>query len=642
MHETYVAGARRAPSDFQPMSVAATQHLIERTYRESGRFQWVRETVKNALEAGAARIEYGIEWQAVENKGVYRRTIIDNAKGMTALELKAFFNTFGGGGKPIGGVHENFGVGSKTSLLPWNRFGVVVVSKKRGEMAMIRVQQNSETGEYGLRVEEVYDDLENRRLEAVYQPFQDDELGCDWGQVFPEWVDDHGTAVILLGNGLEDDTVNGDPNRDEADITGISSYLNRRLWGIPEGVQITVDEVRHNDRRQWPLNREMAVDVTSKRRTNRRRIEGARYFIEYPRSTYEGGKITASGTVFLLDGTAVDWFLWDGIRPAVQSYAAVSGYVAALYRDELYDVSSNNFAYRAFGISESMVRQNLWLIVRPVELHDESGVGVYPRTDRNSLLLRGGPDAGKPLPYSDWGAEFADAMPPELLAAIVRARGSDAQEFTDEQWRERLAGRFGSRWRIPRLRARESGADTVDPSQAGTQSRRRIVAAVSGGSSGTSGGRGGDVLIGSRPGTISAARTTVAGGVPSFRPAPAADVGEHWLASWRPTYPGHPEGVVLINFQHPVLRAQVEYYQVQFAEHHADAVREEVIKAYGEIAAAKIAHSEHLRGLVPSDMIDDTMRSDEALTMALLGLMAEDAVISPRVGGRFGRRRQAA
>jgi hypothetical protein len=75
MHETYVAGARRAPSDFQPMSVAATQHLIERTYRESGRFQWVRETVKNALEAGAARIEYGIERQAVENKGVYRRTI---------------------------------------------------------------------------------------------------------------------------------------------------------------------------------------------------------------------------------------------------------------------------------------------------------------------------------------------------------------------------------------------------------------------------------------------------------------------------------------------------------------------------------------------------------------------------------------
>ena len=131
---------------------------------------------------------------------------------------------------------------------------------------------------------------------------------------------------------------------------------------------------------------------------------------------------------------------------------------------------------RINSISESMVRQNLWLIVRPVELHDESGVGVYPRTDRNSLLLRGGPDAGKPLPYSDWGAEFADAMPPELLAAIVRARGSDAQEFTDEQWRERLAGRFGSRWRIPRLRARESGADTVDPSQAGTQPRRRIVA----------------------------------------------------------------------------------------------------------------------------------------------------------------------
>jgi len=38
------------------------------------------------------------------------------------------------------------------------------------------------------------------------------------------------------------DTVVGDPNRgSEADIKGISTYLNRRMWEIPDGVEITVD-----------------------------------------------------------------------------------------------------------------------------------------------------------------------------------------------------------------------------------------------------------------------------------------------------------------------------------------------------------------------------------------------------------------
>src|SRR5262245_12025221 len=110
-----------------PMKTAETHHIIERTYREGSTFQWVREALVNALEADATRIEFGIEWQAVESKGVYRRRIADDGRGMTAEQLREFFNTFGGGGKPIGGVHENFGVGSKTSLLPWNPYGMVVI-----------------------------------------------------------------------------------------------------------------------------------------------------------------------------------------------------------------------------------------------------------------------------------------------------------------------------------------------------------------------------------------------------------------------------------------------------------------------------------------------------------------------------------
>src|SRR5262245_38495686 len=103
---------------FRQMKTDRLGPVVDRTYRDGGKHQWVRETVINAIEAGAARIEFGVEWQGVQSKGVYRRIIADNGKGMTPEQLEGFFNTYGGGGKPIGSEHENFGIGSKTSLLP--------------------------------------------------------------------------------------------------------------------------------------------------------------------------------------------------------------------------------------------------------------------------------------------------------------------------------------------------------------------------------------------------------------------------------------------------------------------------------------------------------------------------------------------
>src|SRR5687768_3655057 len=116
----------RSSARILPMQTAGTHHFIERTYREGSQYQWVRECLVNAIEAKATKIEFGVEWQAVESKGIYRRVIADNGIGMTGEQMVGFFNTFGGSGKPIGGAHENFGVGAKTSLMPWNHYGVVV------------------------------------------------------------------------------------------------------------------------------------------------------------------------------------------------------------------------------------------------------------------------------------------------------------------------------------------------------------------------------------------------------------------------------------------------------------------------------------------------------------------------------------
>jgi hypothetical protein len=635
---------RHHAASILPMKASGTQHFIERTYREGGQFQWVRETLFNSLEAGATRVEFGVDWQAASS-GVFRRLIADNGAGMTPDQLVEFFNTFGGGGKPIGGVHQNFGVGAKTSLLPWNRLGVVVVSWVKGEPSMIRLMWDPDTEEYGLKNEQAENpDTGELTLESVYTPFVDEQSGCDWAEIKPDWIVDHGTVIVLLGNERSPDTVLGDPGRDEADIKGISSYLNRRLWEIPQGVQITVDEFRTQDKGSWPNSEVMAHGPQPKagtdRRTNLRTIEGARHFVYYPVSSFKRGKLDSSGTVRLRDGTEIDWYLWGGERPAVQSYAAISGYIGALYKNELYDVSAHHSTFRSFGVTEKAVRSSLWLILRPQQLDSEGKYGVYPRTDRNTLLLKGGPNAGGPLPINDWAGQFADVMPQPIIDAIKSARGTESGTLDDEAWRERLAERFGSRWRIAKLRVRNLAELGVDPDQPGSSPHRVVAVRRSRGSNGGSngGGRSGSPNTSTRPGSVPAAKAMVAGGIPRFRFVRSGELADGMLAAWQPNDPIYQEGAVLINQEHPVLLSQIEYWQSQFADHHAEGVREDVLRTYGEIAVAKVAHSEHMKGIIPSKRVEEELRSDGALTLALLGLIAEEAVLATRLGGKYRRR----
>jgi hypothetical protein len=625
------------------MKASGIQHHVSRVYREGGEYQWVRETLINSLEAKATRVEFGIEWQAVEELGVYRRMISDNGMGMTPDELVGFFNVWGGGGKPIGGLHQNFGIGAKSSLVPWNRHGLVVISWFEGEPAMIWVMTDPVTGEFGLRNFMALDDESGtEQIVEVVTPFTDEQHGCDWEAVKPDWIEDHGTVVVLLGDDPNQNTVVGDPNRPtEADIKGISTYLNRRLWVVPEGVTVAVDELRSGDQTLWPRSQEMAhVSGGADRRTNRRAIEGAKYYIEYPVASFTKGKLAASGTVAVSDQTEIDWFLWGRDRPKISAYAAESGYIAALYANELYDVTNHRATYRSFGVLEGAVRSKLWLVMRPKPFEEENGRhGVYPRGDRNSLLIMGGERAGDPLPISDWGAEFADKMPDPIREAIRAARAGESGTLSDDTWRQRLAERFGSRWRIVKLRAHKGGNLTVEPSQIGTRPhtpRKRMRPA--GGGRGGEGGTSSTLNLASAPGVVQAVKSTVAGGIPTWLSVHKDAVEDGMLAAWAKSHPEYPEGAVLINVDHPVLEEEVAYWQSQYPDHLADDIAKEVIATYGEIAVAKVAHSEHLKSVLPSSKVENDLRSEAALTMALLGLIGEEAVIAPRIGGKFGRR----
>lgn len=51
------------------LDIVGASHLVNRMFEACGQHQWARELLKNALEAGATRVEFGFEWQAVVRLG---------------------------------------------------------------------------------------------------------------------------------------------------------------------------------------------------------------------------------------------------------------------------------------------------------------------------------------------------------------------------------------------------------------------------------------------------------------------------------------------------------------------------------------------------------------------------------------------
>src|SRR4029450_1897497 len=204
------------------LAITGASHFVNRMFEACGPYQWAREFLKNSIEAGAKKIEVGIEGQAGEEIGADRRTIMDDGSGMDDKELFSFFSTLGAGARKIGGIHDNFGVGAKIASLPWNPEGLVVISYKRGKASMIWIVLDEESGDYELTQFET-----SRGKAHVIEPQIID--GINWVAVKPDWITDQGTVIVLLGSEKYPDTVLGNPDAGESAIKGLSVYLNTRF-----------------------------------------------------------------------------------------------------------------------------------------------------------------------------------------------------------------------------------------------------------------------------------------------------------------------------------------------------------------------------------------------------------------------------
>lgn len=567
-------------------------------------------------------IEFGIEWQAVEKLGVYRRTVADNGIGMTADELCRYFKTLGVGSKPIGGVHENFGVGARIASLPWNQEGVVVISYKGGKAAMIWIVLDVDSGEYQL-----VEFKTEKGMTAVVDPSRvTDENGIDWGLVRPGWMGEHGTVIVLLGTKTSPDTVLGNPSSNEGETKALSGYLNTRFWQL-DGADVKVVELRSSKKNQWPRG---ADDKDDARRPNTRSIMGAKYYLKdipSPKAKLCGND------VLLLDGerVVVEWYLWSGERPEIHSYAKQRGYIAFRYKDELFGVTERKLDFRCFGIGENRVQQNLTIILEPQHYYGNSSGqwGVHPDQSRSHLIFTGSGERGGAIPLAEWGGDFMDHMPELIMNAILEARGETSGSMDDEEYRKRLQEKFGKRFTIRALVQAPHATSEASPSKTTAKSTsfypegprgevrrkrhqaRHVMMALPGGNSE---GIERDVPV----------------DIPSYRfvGKEEFDLPFH-LAAWTPNDPKGP--TVLLNQESLTLQESIKHHQEQYADIYAEEVAKTVMAVFGELAVCKIAHSQKLAQDVSEQDLDQNYRSEAALTVSLMGLMAEDALIAQRL-----------
>jgi hypothetical protein len=529
---------------------------------------------------------------------------------MRPLELLSYYGKLGTGGKIIGGAHENFGIGGKTSTLPWNPFGVVIISYVDGEGSMIWIYQDPKTGMYGLRRHLVPYEREDGSLghtmESVYSPYNDPQHGCDWRKVRPGWIKDHGTVVVLLGRSSKDDTWVGDPNKNEKATKGLTVFLNSRLWEIPAGVRLEVDHHGIQDKRMWTRDTRVkgarVVDGKQHRWYFKRELHGAKKFVVDPPWGKQKvtGRISSSGTLTFSCKSELDWYLWEGDRPKVHQQCKADGYIAYLYQNELYSLRSYAQSFKAMGIVPKEVRNRLFLVIRPF-VDPKGKVGVFPRGDRGELQWKDSNKGVTELPFPRWSSEFAGNMPEEILQALKDSHRKLQVGFNDDL-RDEILSRLG-------------------------EHREYLVEVPGGGPGkpppdgpGPSGGKKGQ---GGRTGTR---RERVKLGVPPFLPVGDDDV-EGWLGDFVENHPQHEEGCLMLNIEHQFIVGQTKYWCDRCDPIYHEKISALVIECYGVTLCARLSHAfVGLRNKMTESELKKLL-TPEFITVSACGLYPEDKVI---------------
>ena len=302
------------------------------------------------------------------------------------------------------------------------------------------------------------------------------------------------------------------------------------------------------------------------------------------------------------------WFVHrDGVRTKdLREHPASVGTISVLHQNEMFSVTRHLTHFRWFGVPQESARKRVSFVVEPLPAGDDVARGVYMTADRSRLLVRGGGNAGAELPLSEWGEEFAEALPDE----IARLRSTGATDSADKrEIRERLLKLFGDRWRNRGNRRRGDVVHIADTGEA-TRGQR-----PPGGEREAALGRAEAPAPARQPRPPRSDRRAPRPaerrgrgdarlGVVSRSPS-STRTSAQWAGVW------DPHGRELrLNEDHPLFAEVIDHWQSRYPSRYADEIRDRVKLGLGEILVARIAHSAFLPGV--SRAGDRQLRPDAA------------------------------
>lgn len=410
------------------MRVAHLGFLLERLGEDCDDLQYLRELTENALEAGAQRIIWDVDWKLHELSGQLKLCCIDDGCGMTGQEMVQHINHLSSSSR-IQAIDANFGVGAKIAAATRHPAGVVYQSWSDGVGAMVQLWKDPETGQYGLK--------QFRLADGSYTHIVPLGDGAK-----PTEIKEHGTKVTLLGTGPEHQTVEA-PAGALTPSRWFNRHLGSRYFCFPDGVDVRAREGWTNPREE-------------KDRNVLREVFGMEKFLK--RSSDHYGVVE-------LDGCNVRWWVLDN-SDARRSYSLPnSGHFATLYQDELYELTvgrAGTTRLQQFGVIFGSDR-----VVLYVEPRNGTARRLAANTARTQLRLD-----GSGLPYAEWAAEFRLNMPQEIRdhmdAVISGAKGADHRQSIEERLRN-----YAKLYRLARSRPKPGGLDRIAGATDASSSRER-------------------------------------------------------------------------------------------------------------------------------------------------------------------------
>jgi len=596
---------------FLAMTVHNIGFLLDRLGEDCHPLQFLRELTQNSIEAiqrsgQPGEIVWDVDWTTYDLEGVRKLCVIDTGDGMTGDEIVKFINQLSSSVSKQS-LSGNYGVGAKVAAATRNPLGVIYLSWKDGEGAMIQLYRDPEAGQYGLK--------QWRHADGRYAhhlPVEND--------VRPEQVRDHGTKVVLLGNSKDEDTMRP-PTGAASPSRWISKYLNTRYYRLPPNVTLKAREGWEYPRND--TNRNVLRTLTGQK-------------------SYLDEHSLGAGSLQLKDALVHWWILRE--EPAVSNnsgFIESSGHVAALYKDELYELSTGRSGVsllQQFGITFG--HRFVVVYVEPAE----NGKKVLTtNTARTALLIE-----RQPLPWAEWTAEFRDNLPDELAKFVSSKAAASTNTDHDKAIRERLK-EILELFKLSRYRPTQDGDVLIDADnlmRGGRPGLREVERTGKGGRLGSAGGTAGNIY----------AVFERKDGVPGKRTKPDPFPTVRWISvSDRTREPGDIEdraakylpeqNLLLINGDFRAFLDMASFFTEEFggAPGVADLARE-AVRGWSEQALieAVIGVQALMNSKVWSTKDVEVALSEEGLTAVAMQRYHVHFAVKRELGSKLGSRRSQA